>query len=142
MQNIEKLLNLSGIQIGAIEIADNEVVIKCSSVFSEAICPKCEKKCKRVPQYYVRSIRDLEIFGKKTILKLTVRQFKCQACHTYFNESFTFVNPKYLMTNRYREYIYNSCQGRDIKHVADKEGLSWDTVSRCYNSFIKKKRQN
>ncbi len=32
MQNIEKLLNLEGVKINAIEIFDNEI-----------ICPKCEK---------------------------------------------------------------------------------------------------
>ncbi len=142
MQNIEKLLNLTGIQIDDIEVSDIEVIIRCSSIFNETICPKCNKKCRRIPKYYVRSIRDLEIFGKKTILKLTVRQFECKECHNYFNDSFSFVNPNFLMTNRYREYIYNSCQGRDIKRVAEREGLSWDTVSRCYESFVKKKRQN
>ena len=40
MQNIERLLNLSDIQIDAIEIADNEAVIKCTSIFSETMCLK------------------------------------------------------------------------------------------------------
>ncbi len=43
MQNIEKLLNLEGVKIDAIEIFDNEVIIKCSNIFNEIICPKCKK---------------------------------------------------------------------------------------------------
>ena len=64
MQKIEDLLNLSGIQINDIEIIDNNVIIKCSSIFNECICPRCKKKSQRIPKYYIRTIRDLEIFGK------------------------------------------------------------------------------
>ena len=137
MQNIEKLLNLEGIKINEIEIFDNEIIIKCSSIFKENICPKCGKKSSRVPKYYVRTIRDLKNFGKKTILKLTVRQFKCEDCHAYFNEKFTFVDT-FHMTKRYRKYLYESCHGRDIKYVSEQEELSWDTVNNSYQSYVKK----
>jgi transposase len=80
----------------------------------------------------------LKTFGKQTILKLTVRQFKCKECHSYFNEKFVFVNQKFRMTERYREYIYKCCQGRDIKHVAEQEVLSWDVVNTIYESWVKK----
>jgi transposase len=139
MQNFESSLNLPGIQIDNVEILDNEVIIKCSSSFNEAICPKCKEKCVRVPKYYVRTVKDLQIFGKQTILKLTVRQFKCE-CHNYFNESFIFAAPKFLMTERYKEYIYKNCQGRDIKRVAEQENLSWHTVNKIYKSYVKKKQ--
>ena len=138
MQYLENLLNLPGIQIDNVEITDNNVIIKCSSILTECICPECKKKSQRVPKYYVRTIRDLEIFGKQTILKLTVRQFKCKDCNSYFNENFGFVNSKSQMTERYREYIYKCCQGRDIQYVAQQEVLSWDTVSQIYESWVKK----
>jgi len=140
MQNIEKLLNLKHIQINGIDIADNKVIILCSSIFNEAICPKCNKKTSRVPKYYTRIITDMEIFGRKTTLKLTERQFKCESCHKYFNENFIFVKPKKHMTERYREYIYKNCKHRDIKYVAEQENLSWDTVNNIYNDFVKKKQ--
>ena len=63
MQNIEKLLNLEGVKIDAIDVSDNKVVIKCSNISNEIICPKCKKKCSRVPKYYTRTLRDLKIFG-------------------------------------------------------------------------------
>lgn len=90
-----------------------------------------------MPKYYVRTIRDLKKFGKKTILKLTVQQFKSEDCHAYFNEKFTFVDT-FHMTKRYRKYLYESCQGRDIKYVSKQEKLSWDTVNNSYQSFVKK----
>ena len=137
MQNIEKLLNLEGVKIDAIDVSDNKVVIKCSNISNEIICPKCKKKCSRVPKYYTRTLRDLKIFGKKTILELTIRQFKCNDCHAYFNETFIFLDT-YHMTKRYRKYLYESCQGRSIKYVSKQEELSWDTVNKSYQSFVKK----
>ena len=74
MQVLKNLLNLPAAQIDTVEITDNKVIINCSSILNEYICPKCKKKSQRITKYYVRTIRDLEIFGKQTILKLTVRQ--------------------------------------------------------------------
>ena len=137
MQNIEKLIDLEGVKINNIEVFENKVIIKCCNILNEIICPKCKKKCSRGPKYYTRTLRDLKIFGKKTILELTVRQFKCEDCHAYFNETFVFMDT-FHMTKRYREYLYKSCQGRSIKYVSEQEELSWDTIHSSYNSFVKK----
>jgi transposase len=142
MQAINELLNLKGIQIDKIEQTDTEVFIYCSGIFNEAICKECKEKCKRVTKYYERTIRDLSIFGKRTLLKLENRQYCCQKCFTYFNENFDFVLPKYEMTERYREYIFHSCKGQDINQVADKEGISWDVVNTIFQTWIKKKTTN
>ncbi len=139
MERFGDLLNLPGIEADKVEVKDYEVIIVCSSPLDEQICPKCGMKCRRITKYYLRTIKDLEIFGKNTVLKLTVRQFKCKECHNYFNENFVFVNPKYQMTERYREYIYKCCQGRDINHVALQESLSWHVVSSIFESWVKKK---
>jgi len=139
MQWINELLNLTGIEIGKIEQTETSVFISCSSIFNEAICPECKETCTRVTKYYERTIRDLSIFGKTTILKLETRQYCCQKCFTYFNENFDFVLPKYEMTERYREYIFHSCKGQDMKQVAQKEGISWDVVNTIFQTWVKKK---
>ena len=125
MQSFEDLLNLPGIQVDSLEITDNEVIIKCSSFLDEQICPNCKKNCSRKPKYYVRTIKDLKIFGKQTILKLTIRQFKCEECHCYFNENFVFINPKFQMTERYYEYIYKCCQGLTLRMLQSKRFYLW-----------------
>jgi transposase len=133
-QEAEYLINIPELNFNSIKNEENEVHIFCEAKINFCYCPHCKEKIYFVKRYNVRKIRDLSICGKTTYLHLKTRQFRCNKHHEYFFENFTFVSTNAVFTDRYKKYIYESCKGVDIKYVADRENISWDTV----NSIFKK----
>ena len=95
----------------------------------------------RAPNSYERIIRDLSCFGKKVFLHLQTRQLNCKDCSEYFTEPFYFVDKGATQTNRYEEYIYQSCKGADFQSVSKNEDLDWHTVKRIFNKLSERKLQ-
>lgn len=106
--------------------------IYCSSAFEEALCPQCLNKRQVINQTYERQFRDFPITGKEVYLHLNQRQFYCQDCDRYFNEQFSFVDPKRTMTRRYERYVYECCKASTIQKISAQENLVWHTVNEVY----------
>ena len=123
------ILRIQEIQVDRVDWQDQSLHIYCSSIFEEALCPKCLKKRQIVNQTYERVIRDLPITGKEVYLHLTQRQFYCPDCDRYFNERFGFVDPKRPMTRRYERYVYECCKASTIQKISAQENLVWHTVN-------------
>ena len=78
-----------------------------------------------INQIYERKFRDLPITGKEVYLHLQQRQFYCPDCDRYFNEPFSFVDPKRTMTRRYERHVYECCKASTILKIS---GSSWFVV--------------
>jgi len=124
----EMILGIKEIQVDRIDWQES-FHIHCSSIFEEALCPHCLKKRQAINQTYVRQFRDLPIAGKEVYLHLSQRQFYCPDCDRYFNEPFSFVDPKRTMTRRYERYVYECCQASTIQKISAQENLVWHTVN-------------
>lgn len=110
-------------------LQEQSLHIHCSSIFEEALCPYCLKKRQVVNQTYERSFRDLLIAGKEVYVHLNQRQLYCPDCDRYFNEHFSFVDPKRTMTRRYERYVYECCKASTIQKISAQENLVWPTVN-------------
>ena len=90
----EQILGIKEIRVNRVDWQEQSLHIYCSSIFEEALCPRCLKKRQVVHQTNERQIRDLPITGKEVYLHLSQRQFFCPDCDHYFNERFSFVAPQ------------------------------------------------
>lgn len=136
--NLELLLDLPKVKVLRCEISDTEAHIYCESVEGSGICPVCQDKCLQVRMVQQRTIRDMALLGRKVFLHLTTRQFYCQKCNRYFNESFDFVDKSATMTNRYEQYIYFMLKNTCINDLSVKEGNAWSTTARIYKKYADK----
>ncbi len=125
----ELILGIKEIHVDRVDWQDHSLHIYCSSIFEEALCPKCLKKTQVINQTYERQFRDLPITGKAVYLHLRQRQFYCPDCHWHFNERFGFVDPKRTMTCRYERYVYECCKASTIQKISAQENLVWRTVN-------------
>jgi transposase len=125
----ELILGIKEIHVDRVDWQDQSLHIYCSSIFEEALCPKCLKKTQVINQTYERQFRDLPITGKEVYLHLSQRQFYCLDCHRHFNERFSFVDPKRTMTRRYERYVYECCKASTIQKISAQENLVWHTVN-------------
>lgn len=105
----EQILGIKEIRVDRVDWQEQALDIYGSSIFEEALCPRCLKKRQVVHQTYERQIRDLPITGKGVYLHLSQRQFYCPDCARRFNERFNFVAPQRAMTCRYERYVYECC---------------------------------
>ena len=126
---LQMILGIKEIQVDQFDVQDQSIHIHCSSIFEEALCPPCLEKRQVVNQTYVRQFRDFSIAGKEVYLHLSQRQFYCPDCDRYFNERFSFVDPKCTMTRRYERYVYECCKASTIQKISAQENLIWQTVN-------------
>lgn len=125
----ELILGIKEIRVDRVDWQDQSLHIYCSSIFEEALCPKCLKKTQVINQTYERQFRDLPITGKEVYLHLRQRQFYCSDCHQHFNERLGFVDSKRTMTRRYERYVYECCKANTIQKISAQENLVWHTVN-------------
>ena len=125
----ESILGIKEIQVDRVEWQEQSLHIYCSSVVEEAICPHCLNKRQVINQTYERQVRDLPITGKAVYLHLQQRQFYCPDCDRYFNERFSFFDPKRTMTRRYERHVYECCKASTILNISVQENLVWQTVN-------------
>ena len=85
------------------EIASETITIKVKSKTKNAKCPYCGKESNKIYSKNERSLNDLPIYGKKTILKLQRRKFFClneNCSQKTFSERFNFFDGRATRTKR------------------------------------------
>ena len=100
-----------------------------------ALCPHCGCLSQNVHQEEERSIRHLDVWGKKTFLHFSARRFKCEDCDKIFSEQLPFVDPHRRQSIAFELHVYQSCLESTRKAVAVREGLSHSTVKEIFNRF-------
>lgn len=137
----EQILGIKEIRVNRVDWQEQSLHIYCSSIFEEALCPRCLKKRQVVHQTNERQIRDFPITGKEVYLHLSQRQFFCPDCDRYFNERFSFVAPQRAMTGRYERYVYECCKASTIQKISAQENLVWSTVNEICQRGARKELQ-
>lgn len=111
----------------------------CEHQYQIAICPCCqiasealyEKKKKR-------SVRHLDVWGKRTIIHFNPRRFECDVCGKPFTQQLDWLEPKRRQTIPFENYIYQRVLKTPRKHVALQEGLSESTVLKIFKQQAKR----
>lgn len=101
--NIIKCFSLEGVLVDSWAV-EKDVVIKARSPRTHAYCPKCAESTKKVHDFCYRKILHDMLDGKRVILNLLVRRFKC-SCHA---KPFTEWHPPGITRKRYSERFAGS----------------------------------
>nr|WP_274856630.1 transposase family protein [Bacillus methanolicus] len=105
----------------------------------EERCTFCGFFTSNVHDWRTRKVRDLSILGKPLFLFVRVNRYRCHNCNEVFSQTFESISPKKHQTNRYREYLYQMCNGSTIQEVSRKEKVPYTTVERIFYSIAKEK---
>lgn len=100
----EKLIGLKNVIIKNINDAGENTEIYLEKPIKPHICPDCGKITMKVHDYRNQRIKDIPAFGKKTVLILHKRRYRCE-CGKCFYEKVDFLPRYHRMTNRFSAYV-------------------------------------
>src|SRR5262245_17823603 len=75
----ELLPPAAGLAVTAIVLTPDTVVVAAATTPSVVACPACGTPSDRVHSRYVRRAADLPWQGRRVVLRLTARRFRCRA---------------------------------------------------------------
>ena len=78
MTPIELPFVLPGFEVDEVQERDGLIEIMTHSITTEAPCPACGQRSRRIHSYYQRSPADLPISSWRVRLHLTVKRFRCR----------------------------------------------------------------
>lgn len=114
-------------------------LLHVEKITTEERCSYCGYCSSHVHDWRTRKVRDLSVLGKPLFLFVRVSRYRCGNCNEVFSQSFSSIQPNKHQTNRYREYLYEMCQGTSIQEVSRKEKVPYTTVERIFYSIAKEK---
>lgn len=132
--DINNLLGLPQLEVTEFSFSEKKVFISLKRVTESECCPVCQCSCSKVRSYATRTVRDLDILGRKTYLRIESRQFECTDCPRYFLEDIEIVEGNHGFTKRYESYLYRMIKGINIQQVSLKEDVCWGTLNALYKA--------
>lgn len=127
------------LQIQNIETTSDVVYIKMKSGTRSITCPKCKMECNRYHAVHKRKVQDLPIWGKRTVLLLSIYEFDCENpdcdCISTTETFGNFLNSYSRMTERLADLVTQlaletSCEGAARILQSMNIAISGDTVIR------------
>ena len=92
-----------------LRVSSTLVCVEAASRGPSSSCPVCQTPSERVHSYYTRTLADLPCVGRRVVLHLQVRKFRCrneQCPQHVFAERFPgFVGPKARKTRRVADQV-------------------------------------
>lgn len=130
--NIIKLLGLKDVKIKNMQVKEEEVIIDIELKKAKIeICPNCGSIHMHYHDKRTQEIKDIPIFGKKLILKLTRYRYKCYNCKKKTEKQPEFIQKKNQMTNRLKlEIITKYNDVNKVKQIAKELNISIATIQR------------
>ncbi|MFE6692242.1 ISL3 family transposase [Streptomyces sp. NPDC057743] len=79
--DVEEILfpDLDGLEIANIEVGDDIVTVAARACARDVVCPACGERSGRVHSRYERRLADSAVGGRRAVVKLQVRRFRCPA---------------------------------------------------------------
>lgn len=113
-----------------------QMIIGLTSRRITGICPNCGKRCNDIELEYERTIRELDIVGKKCFLRFLQKKIKC-SCGYRGVEKLEFVEKLRRVTKRMETYIVSLCETMTLKDVSLATGLDWKSIKKIDRDYIK-----
>ena len=127
-----ELLGLKGVEIEEFWESDSEIKIFFRMQRVAQPCPRCHTQTRRIHDYRLRTIRDLELRGKALILCYNRRRFVCPECGKRFAENCTFAGKYQRFTHQVTLRIMELLLRRNsAKDIAALTRTSVSGVLRC-----------
>ena len=145
-ETLAELLGIASIVVKMFALrreGEHEVLhLWCTHRDEVALCPHCGSLSTKIHQEEPRSIRHLDVWGKKTFIHFLSRRFKCEDCGRTFVEELPFVDSHRRQSIAFERHIYQACLTSTRKAVAVREGLSHSTVKDIFNFWAAMKRMS
>lgn len=133
--NTTKLLNLQDFEVEKIEETETEKLIYGQLCRCEQYCPCCGAATGTIHDYRTQRIKDLTILGKRCVIILKKRRYRCNKCGKRFYEHNEFVGKYQCMTKRLiGDVIIKLIDVRTYKSVAEEADISATTVQRIFDN--------
>lgn len=102
------------------------------------ICPRCNKKRRKVIEIRIRKIRDDNIAKEKCFIVIKTYKILCRGCYRGI-EKLDFILPGERFTERFAIYICELCEKMTLKDVAKMALIDWRTAKRIDKKKLKEK---
>jgi len=89
-----------------------------------------------------RDVVDIPSQGKRVLLRIKHRRYKCSACGETFYEPLNGIDTFAKATKRLKEYIMEQAVKRSYEDIGDEVGLSSQTVKRYFDEVVMEIRNN
>lgn len=133
---ITTLLDMEDVKLKNIEEDAREITIELELRQKAQLCPACGAATSRVHDYRHRTIRDLDLRGKRTTLHYRRRRYLCPECGKKFAEKCGFAGRYQRFTHRVTRKTVDLLRRRSsLKAVAEDTGISPSGVSRILNAL-------
>lgn len=131
---ITTLLDMEDVVLKNIEEDAQEIMIEIELAQKAQQCPTCGAATSRVHDYHHRTIRDLDLRGKRTTLQYRRRRYLCLECGKKFAEECSFAGHYQRFTHRVTAKTIDLLRRRSsLKAVAEDVGISLSGVNRVLN---------
>jgi len=131
---LTELLGLPQVVVTDYELPDAErLLVKVAVATPAALCPTCAQLSMAVHSYgSPRTIRDLDLWGRRCYLRWTPRQFECATCQDTFVERLAWVAPRQHHTRRFEQAVYGLTRRTNVVEAAAHYGLSDESVEAIF----------
>ena len=130
------LLDMEDVVLRNIQEDEEEITLEFELQQKEHICPACGAATSRVHDYHNRTIRDLDLRGKRTTLHYRRRRYHCPECGKKFAEKCSFAGRYQRFTHRVAVKTVDLLRRRSsLKAVAEDTGISLSGVNRVLNAL-------
>jgi transposase len=123
---LTELLALPQVVVTGYELPDAErLLVRIVVETPAALCPTCAHLSTVVHSYgSPRTIRDLDVWGRRCYLRWTPRQFVCSTCQDTFVERLSWLAPRQHHTRRFAQQVYSLACRTNIVEAATQYGVS------------------
>ena len=130
------LLDMEDVVLKNIEENSQEISIQIELAQKAQVCPACGTATSRIHDYHNRTIRDLDLRGKRTTLQYRSRRYLCLECGKKFAEKCSFAGRYQRFTHRVTaKTIDLLCRRSSLKAVAEDVGITLSGVNRVLNAL-------
>ncbi len=98
---------------------------------TSANCPGCGASTSAIHERRLQQKQDLGVDGKRVVLLLNRRRFRCRECNKVFTEPDDICGWRRRTTERFRRHLREQAGTQPMKRIARREGVSRDTVRRA-----------
>lgn len=128
---LDQILGIPNTKITKVEQNETEIHFYLEFTNESTTCPNCGAECDIVhEEKETKTIRDMQVVGRKCFLHFTHRRFKCSKCNKTFMERLEWVDPYERLTQRYAKWLSDYGLKIDVKNLSKIEKIGYSTVER------------
>ncbi len=131
-----ELYDFEGFNVCGFLQASDKMEVYLKRTRKTGICPVCKKERRKVSEICLRTVRDLDVSGKKCYLRFESYHINC-SCGYKGMEQLAFIEKYDRYTKRFSEFVALLCQKMSLSDVAKITKINWKTAKRIDKEKLK-----